>query len=63
MNDSPSAPSNANIRLVTRSAIGEANVVNMMREVNTIIGGEGNGGIIAEAPEESVAHNLIEPLM
>jgi phosphomannomutase len=29
-----------------RSAVGEANVVNMMREVNAIIGGEGNGGII-----------------
>ena len=28
------------------SAVGEVNVVNMMKEVNAIIGGEGNGGII-----------------
>ena len=42
MNNSPSALSNANKCLVTRSAIGEANVVNMMSEINAIIGGEGN---------------------
>lgn len=29
-----------------RSAVGEANVVNMMREVKAVMGGEGNGGII-----------------
>ena len=28
------------------SAVGEVNVVNKMREVNAVIGGEGNGGII-----------------
>jgi phosphomannomutase len=28
------------------SAVGEVNVVNMMKEVNAVIGGEGNGGII-----------------
>ena len=28
------------------SAVGEVNVVNMMKETNAIIGGEGNGGII-----------------
>jgi len=30
----------------TASAVGEVNVVNMMKETNAIIGGEGNGGII-----------------
>jgi phosphomannomutase len=30
----------------TASAVGEVNVVNMMKEVNAVIGGEGNGGII-----------------
>ncbi|VTU01618.1 phosphomannomutase : Phosphoglucomutase/phosphomannomutase family protein OS=Rhodopirellula sp. SWK7 GN=RRSWK_01118 PE=3 SV=1: PGM_PMM_I: PGM_PMM_II: PGM_PMM_III: PGM_PMM_IV [Gemmataceae bacterium] len=29
-----------------RSAVGEANVVAMMRETNALIGGEGNGGVI-----------------
>lgn len=29
-----------------RSAVGEANVVEKMREVNAVIGGEGNGGVI-----------------
>jgi phosphomannomutase len=29
-----------------RSAVGEANVVDRMREVNALIGGEGNGGVI-----------------
>ena len=29
-----------------RSAVGEANVVALMREVNALIGGEGNGGVI-----------------
>lgn len=29
-----------------RSAVGEANVVALMREVNAVIGGEGNGGVI-----------------
>jgi phosphomannomutase len=29
-----------------RSAVGEANVVGRMREVNALIGGEGNGGVI-----------------
>ncbi|HEY4968143.1 MAG TPA: phosphoglucosamine mutase [Puia sp.] len=29
------------------SAVGEVNVVNKMKEVNAVIGGEGNGGIIA----------------
>lgn len=29
-----------------RSAVGEANVVNKMREVGALIGGEGNGGVI-----------------
>ena len=29
-----------------RSAVGEANVVGMMREVSAVIGGEGNGGVI-----------------
>jgi phosphomannomutase len=28
------------------SAVGEVNVVNMMKDVNAVIGGEGNGGII-----------------
>ena len=28
------------------SAVGEVNVVNMMKEMNAVIGGEGNGGII-----------------
>jgi phosphomannomutase len=28
------------------SAVGEVNVVNMMREIDAVIGGEGNGGII-----------------
>ncbi len=28
------------------SAVGEVNVVNMMKETNAIIGGEGNGGVI-----------------
>ncbi len=28
------------------SAVGEVNVVNMMKQVNAVIGGEGNGGII-----------------
>ncbi|MEO8583551.1 MAG: phosphoglucosamine mutase [Flavitalea sp.] len=30
----------------TPSAVGEVNVVNKMKEVNAVIGGEGNGGII-----------------
>ncbi|MDR0792824.1 MAG: phosphoglucosamine mutase [Chitinophagaceae bacterium] len=30
----------------TASAVGEVNVVNKMKEVNAVIGGEGNGGII-----------------
>lgn len=30
----------------TAAAVGEVNVVNMMKETNAIIGGEGNGGII-----------------
>lgn len=29
-----------------RSAVGEANVVSRMREMNAVIGGEGNGGVI-----------------
>ena len=29
-----------------RSAVGEINVVNKMKELNGMIGGEGNGGII-----------------
>ena len=29
-----------------RSAVGEANVVDQMREVGAVIGGEGNGGVI-----------------
>jgi phosphomannomutase len=29
-----------------RSAVGEANVVSMMRDVQAVIGGEGNGGVI-----------------
>jgi phosphomannomutase len=29
-----------------RSAVGEANVVSLMREANAVIGGEGNGGVI-----------------
>lgn len=29
-----------------RSAVGEANVVALMRKVNALIGGEGNGGVI-----------------
>jgi phosphomannomutase len=28
------------------SAVGEVNVVNMMKSQNAVIGGEGNGGII-----------------
>ena len=32
--------------LYTASAVGEVNVVNKMKEVNAVIGGEGNGGII-----------------
>ena len=31
---------------VVRSAVGEINVVNKMKELNAMIGGEGNGGII-----------------
>lgn len=31
---------------VKRSAVGEINVVNKMREVNATLGGEGNGGVI-----------------
>ncbi len=31
---------------VTRSAVGEINVVNKMNEVNSAFGGEGNGGVI-----------------
>ena len=34
---------------VFRSAVGEANVVKMMKEVNAIIGGEGSGGVIYPA--------------
>ena len=30
----------------TASAVGEVNVVQMMKDTNTVIGGEGNGGII-----------------
>jgi len=30
----------------TASAVGEVNVVNTMKEVNAVIGGEGNGGVI-----------------
>ncbi len=30
----------------TASAVGEVNVVNMMKETNAVIGGEGNGGVI-----------------
>lgn len=33
----------------TASAVGEVNVVNKMKETNTVIGGEGNGGIIYPA--------------
>jgi phosphomannomutase len=32
--------------LVFRSAVGEANVVKKMKEVNAVIGGEGSGGVI-----------------
>src|SRR4029077_20050648 len=32
--------------LCYRSAVGEANVVEKMREVGALIGGEGNGGVI-----------------
>lgn len=32
--------------VVHRSAVGEANVVQMMKEVEAVIGGEGNGGVI-----------------
>tara|TARA_Y100001970_G_scaffold156460_1_gene191443 strand:- start:16816 stop:18153 length:1338 start_codon:yes stop_codon:yes gene_type:complete len=32
--------------MVTRSAVGEINVVNKMNEVNSELGGEGNGGVI-----------------
>ncbi len=32
--------------LYSASAVGEVNVVNMMKETNAVIGGEGNGGII-----------------
>ncbi|MBC8214193.1 MAG: phosphoglucosamine mutase [Candidatus Marinimicrobia bacterium] len=31
---------------VTRSAVGEINVVNLMKELNSPLGGEGNGGVI-----------------
>lgn len=31
---------------IFRAKVGEANVVNMMKEVNAAIGGEGNGGVI-----------------
>ena len=31
------------------SAVGEVNVVNRMKEINAVIGGEGNGGIILPA--------------
>ena len=33
----------------TASAVGEVNVVLKMKETNTVIGGEGNGGIIYPA--------------
>lgn len=33
----------------TASAVGEVNVVQMMKDTNTVIGGEGNGGIIYPA--------------
>lgn len=32
--------------IYSASAVGEVNVVNMMKETNAVIGGEGNGGII-----------------
>ncbi|RSC93088.1 phosphoglucosamine mutase [Tenacibaculum singaporense] len=32
--------------IYTASAVGEVNVVQMMKDTNTVIGGEGNGGII-----------------
>ena len=32
--------------IVKRSAVGEINVVNMMNEINSNLGGEGNGGVI-----------------
>ena len=31
---------------VVRSAVGEINVVNLMKELGSILGGEGNGGVI-----------------
>jgi phosphomannomutase len=31
---------------VERSAVGEINVVNLMKEKNSVLGGEGNGGVI-----------------
>ena len=31
---------------VKRSAVGEINVVNLMKDTNSVIGGEGNGGVI-----------------
>ena len=34
---------------VYRTAVGETNVVNKMRKINAIIGGEGNGGVIYPA--------------
>ncbi|MBL4653170.1 MAG: phosphoglucosamine mutase [Flavobacteriales bacterium] len=33
----------------TASAVGEVNVVNMMKDTNAVIGGEGNGGVIYPA--------------
>jgi len=33
-------------RSYTASAVGEVNVVEKMKEVNAVIGGEGNGGVI-----------------
>ncbi len=35
--------------IYTASAVGEVNVVQMMKDTNTVIGGEGNGGIIYPA--------------
>ena len=31
---------------VERSSVGEINVVNLMKEISSILGGEGNGGVI-----------------
>jgi len=43
------------------AAVGEVNVVAKMKEVNAVIGGEGNGGVIYPASHYGVMHWLVLP--